>query len=144
MPKGQYHWPPRRRDTVYCQSRYDEARWPHGEIVNIERDYDCPENSEVTVMFQRPIEYKRTQGAFVLQYKGSSFWSIKGLLGEIEYYDVSGVKVCEDIDRTQWRYIYTGEEYAFGGECELITYWFYDFEGNWDTTSGGMGRWDVD
>jgi hypothetical protein len=144
MPRGQYHWPPRRRETVYSQSRMDEASWPHGEIVNIERDKDCEENSEVLVMFKRPQEYRRTTGQHELTYKRCTTWSVKGLRGEVQYNDESGAQVCEDINHTQWSYVFTGEEYSFGGETELITYWFSDFEGNWDSSDGGMGRWDIE
>lgn len=131
------HWPPRVGDRLYQRSREDEERWPHGEIVAINRDRECPENSEVIILFKKHGS-TITKGENILTYDGHIHWRLEN--GCI-YVDGEFV---EEIDRLKWGYIFIGEEYSYPDEVDIKSLWFSDFDGNWSSSDGGNERWEIE
>lgn len=133
--KGRYHWPPRVDDWVYVQSRADNLGYPHGQIVDVIRDY-AYDTMDVLVRFVSPVLYKREGGCNILRYGDDIYWSLQD----------GHVLTCgrwETIDHTKWNYVFTGVEYSYGGCDDLVEYSGDDFQGTWSTSAGGNNRWEI-
>lgn len=137
MSKGRYHWPPREGDRVYQQSRADQEEWPHGEIVMIERDWSNLDSSTALVKFFAHKNIIQQHGENVLVYDGSLHWKLdQGMVWTPE-------NDWSELDQSKFSYLFTGEEYSWGGCDDLKTIWFEDFEGNWSSSDGGNARWEI-
>ena len=118
---------PRKGDRVYDYSRFNAEEYPDGVVAYIERDWSCPENSQVVVKFQQPLSIRRSPGQYLLEINGTLLWDARK----------------PDFKAESYHYVWSGEEYSWGGETALVTYWSSDFEGNWSSHAGGSGSWEL-
>lgn len=122
------HWPPRKGEQLYDSARFTSKEWPSGIIIAVLRNYGDPDSSEVMVKFENLTPVAQRRGRYVLAAAGDIFWN--------------GLDPTFDPNVT-WSYIWVGEEQEFRSAPEIKTYYFYELEGNWDSSDGGMGRWEI-
>lgn len=135
--RSQYHWPPKAGDRVYQLSRDDQGLWPHGEIIYVDRDWSDREAGKCIVKFFRHANVIAMRGYNLLCYDGETHWKI---VGKTILYDGKE----EVLDTRKFSYVYSGEEFEFGGCDDLRTYDFDAFSGNWSSSAGGNNRWEID
>jgi len=132
--KGRNHWPPRVNDWVYVQSRMDCQEHPHGQIIDVIRQDKY--TMDVLVRFFTPENRVHMRGENILRYGTDAFWKLQ-----------DGMVLTEGnwvkLDHTQWNYVFTGEEYYWGGCDEIVEYSSDDFQGCWSTSAGGNNRWEI-
>lgn len=132
---GRYHWPPREDDWVYSQSRADNLKYCHGQIVAVLKDYSYGD-LDLLVRYWAPVYTKRMGGSNILRYDQDIHWRLQDgmILSNGEW---------SEIDHTKWNYVWTGTEYSYGGCDDLIEYNADDFQGCWSTSAGGNNRWEI-
>lgn len=111
---------------LYQQSRMDAGEYPEGTIINVMRDYECPDLSEVMVKFVNAAT-KGKSGKYHLIYNGDILWDARR----------------KDFKVNTIEYIYVGEEEDFPETLEFKTFYVSDLEGNWSSSDGGMARWEI-
>lgn len=126
---------PRRDDRVFLQRRMDCKEYPDGRIIQVMRNHEDPELSEVMVHFKSPPPaYERA----ILTYNGEVNYKIVDDM--IQLY---GADRIEELKSELFVYIFIGAEYAFEPCDEIITLNLMDLEGNYSSSAGGSGRWEL-
>jgi hypothetical protein len=127
---------PKRNDVVYMQSRMDSKEYPDGRIIQTMRNYEDPELSEVMIHFKSPPPtYERA----ILTYNGEIHYEVVGDIVRL----LEGTERIEDLKPELFIYIFVGAEYAFEPCDEIITLSYMDLEGNYSSSAGGSGRWEL-
>lgn len=128
---------PRPGDLVFQESRIDLGLYPHGEVSHITRDKDCPDLSEVTVVFKKPKGSGSYKG-HRLCYDGSLHWRI--YYGNLITVDGSEM---QPVEFHKFGYLEFGQEENCSDEIGIETYLLTDFDGCWSSSAGGNARWEI-